>query len=289
MSETIAVIFDFDDTLLPDSTTLFLESRGIDSKKFWKVDAKKLLDEGYEPTLAYLNLIIDYSKKGNPLAGLKIEELKVFGQSLDDKFFPGVKDLRSDLMSSVKEISADIDVEMYIISGGLQDVMLGSKFVQETFKDVYGCCFGTNDEGVIATIKRSITFTEKTRFLFEINKGITPKETTANQYLVNKHVKEEDRRIHFQNMIYIGDGLTDIPCFSLINKGRGTPFGVFDPKDSASAKKAFLEFLKTDRVVGTHSPKFGKEDDLGALLRSAVSTVASRIRLQKELAMKLRQ
>jgi len=287
VQDIIAIIFDFDDTLLPDSTSLFLESHGIDVVRFWKEEAKSLLDDGYDPTLAYLNLILDYTSPGKELVNLKVQDLRAFGASLDDKFFPGVHTLAQDLGNLVREVSRDIAVELYIISGGLQDVIEGSDFVKKTFTGVYGCTFGTDEDGILRRIKRAVTFTEKTRYIFEINKGITPAATANNQYLVNKFVKEEDRRIPFKNMIYLGDGLTDIPCFSLLKKTGGTTFGIFKPSDKASAKRAFLEFLKTDRVVSTHSAKFEGHDDLGALLRTAVTTTASRIRLSREQAMGL--
>jgi hypothetical protein len=141
--------------------------------------------------------------------------------------------------------------------------------------------FGADDSGVLKRIKRAITFTEKTRYLFEINKGITPRDTATNQYLVNRYVRDDARRIPFRNIIYVGDGLTDIPCFSLVQKSGGTAFGIFKPAVASSAKRAFLEFVKTDRVVSTHSPKFGAEDDLGSLLRAAVATTASQITIRR--------
>lgn len=284
MPDVIALVFDFDDTLLPDSTTLLLESRGIDPARFWKVDAKALLDQGYDPTVAYLNLILENIGADKPFGKLTSDDLRKFGATLDDKFFPGVYDLAADLRALVKEVAKDIAIELYIISGGLQDVIDGSAFVRETFDAAYGCMFGADQEGVLKRIKRTITFTEKTRYLFEINKGITPADTAANQYLVNKYIPDEARRIPFKNMIYVGDGLTDIPCFSLVQKNGGTAFGIFKPAVAASAKRAFLEFVKTDRVASTHSPKFAADEDLGALLRAAVTTNASQIYLARKQA-----
>ena len=81
-------------------------------------------------------------------------------------------------------------------------------------------------------------------------------------------------------MIYIGDGLTDIPCFSLLKRFDGTCFGVFDPSNESKAKRAFLEFLKPRRVISMHSAKYGANDDLGSLLRAAVSTTCSRLVIQ---------
>lgn len=284
MRDVIALVFDFDDTLLPDSTSLLLASRGVDPENFWKNEAKSLLDQGYDPTVAYLNLIVDKVGEGRELGKLTIADLRAFGSTLDDKFFPGVTTLRADLQALASEVDADIKVELYIVSGGLQDIIEGSEFVRTTFSAVYGCMFGVHGDGILKHIKRTITFTEKTRYLFEINKGIKPTDTASNQYLVNKFIAEDKRRVPFPHMIYVGDGLTDIPCFSLVSKSGGTAFGIFKPGSAASAKRALLEFLKTDRVASTHSPKFEAHEDLGALLRATVATIASKIKIDREQA-----
>lgn len=278
MSQVIALIFDFDDTLLPDSTSVLLETHGINAMQFWAKEAKAWLDKGFDPTHAYLNLILDRVGKGKPLGELTNKSLNEFGKSLDSTFYPGVKSLIRDLKNAAKEVSGEIDVEFYIISGGIQSVMDGSKFISENFTAAYGCQFGECPKtGLIRYIKRAITFTEKTRYIFEINKGITPLDTGANQYLVNKDVAENRRRIPFKNMIYLGDGHTDVPCFSLVGKNDGIAFGIFRPGEEASARKAFLDFLKTDRVLSTHAPKYTKTSELGALLRIAVGNIAQRI------------
>jgi len=131
----------------------------------------------------------------------------------------------------------------------------------------------------VADIKRCVTFTEKTRFLFEINKGISPSAAAAQPHLVNQLIREEDRPIPFANMIYVGDGLTDIPCFSLIEKGGGVAFGVFQA-GKESAKQAFQRFLETKRVRSMHHPEYGEDSELGSLLRAAVSTACSNIMIR---------
>lgn len=278
MSHVIALIFDFDDTLLPDSTSVLLESHGINAMQFWAHEAKSWLDLGFDPTHAYLNLILDRVGKGKPLGELSNKSLNQFGSTLDSTFYPGVKSLIRDLKKVVADISDQIEVEFYIISGGIQSVMDGSSFISDNFTATYGCQFGECPKtGLIKYIKRAITFTEKTRYIFEINKGITPVDTGANQYVVNRDVSESRRRVPFKNMIYVGDGHTDVPCFSLVGKNDGIAFGIFRPGEEASARKAFLDFLKTDRVLSTHAPRYTKKSELGALLRTAVATIAQRI------------
>lgn len=280
---TIAVIFDFDDTLVPDSTTKLLKRAGIDPDKFWKKDVKSLVASGFDTTLAYLKLLIDNIGDGKPLGTLTNKGLREFGATLNKDFYPGLPGLFRDL----KKIgdSFDVSIEFYIISGGLQEVIEGTKIVQTHFKGVYGCQLAEDRQtGLLSYIKRCVTFTEKTRYLFEINKGLRPEQTRKNPYLVNNDVPDQKRRIPFNNMIYVGDGLTDIPCFSFLKKAKGTGFGVFDPGEESSAKRALLDFLKTDRVISMHAAKYRKTDELGSFLRAAVTIRCSQLRLQQEEA-----
>ena len=259
-----------------------MKKYGIDADDFWANEATRLLKAGYEPTSAYLNSILDHVGEGKTFGALTNSDLLAFGASIEKLFYPGVKSLFPDLRKIVKDVSSDLAIEFYIISGGIQPIIEGSQLVQDNFAGVYGCQFGEDAQtGVIKHIKRTITFTEKTRYLFEINKGLKPKDTFGNPYAVNREVPESRRRIPFQNMIYVGDGLTDIPCFSLLKRFGGYSFGVFHPGDEKSAKKAFTEFLKTDRVLSTHAPRYTKSAELGALLRSAVSSTANRILLER--------
>ena len=286
MSDTLAVVFDFDDTLVPDSTTLLLKQHGIDPDKFWKKDLEALVKQGYDPTLGFLRLFLDNVGKDKPLGLLSNDALGKFGKTLDSHFYPGIPALFSDLRKEVaRQSNKTVSIEFYIVSGGLQAVIEGATFTSKYFTGIYGCQLG--EEGnppVIRNIKRSINFTEKTRYLFEINKGIAAAESSQNPYLVNREVSPEKRHIPFSNMVYVGDGITDIPCFSLLKHFGGTPFGVFDPKNPAKAKRAFVDFLKPGRVVGMHAPKYRRGTELGELLRATVATITTRILIDRGVA-----
>jgi phosphoserine phosphatase len=280
----LAVIFDFDDTLLPDSTSALLAANSIDPAQFWSGQVKALVDEGYDPPLAYLNLLLREVRPGQPLAGLSNQRLRAFGRSLDGTWFPGLPQFFADLRAIARE-HRDVSVEFYIISGGLQAVIEGSAYVQEFFAGVYACQLGEDAHtGVVSYIKRCVTFTEKTRFLFEINKGISPADAATQPQLVNNFVPEANRPVPFKNMIYIGDGLTDVPCFSLVEKGDGLAFGVFQ-RGTESAKQAFQRFLETKRVRSLHHPDYRDEAELGSLLRAAVASACTRIELQSARAL----
>jgi phosphoserine phosphatase len=266
----VAVIFDFDDTLAPDSTSALLTAHGIDAADFWANQARALVDQGYDPPLAYLNLLLNEVGPRGRLGELNNARLRTFGAELDGTWFPGLPDLFDDLRGVTAEYR-DITAEFYIISGGLQALVEGSAHVQKHFRAVYGCQFGEDpDTGLISSVRRAVTFTEKTRFLFEINKGVAAAEAATRPHLVNEYVDEARRPVPFRNMIYVGDGLTDVPCFSLVDKGGGTTFGVFK-RTAASARQAFQQFLATKRVHSLYSPDYREDADLGAMLRAAVA------------------
>lgn len=272
----IAMMFDFDDTLLPDSTSALLQEYGLDPTEFWNVRAKGLVDQGYDPPLAYLNLLLQDVGIGKPLGELTNDKLRAFGTSLDDRWFSGLPQFFDDLRSQVAQYR-DVSIEFYIISGGLQPVIEGSSHVQKHFSGVYGCQLGEDAQtGWVSTIKRCVTFTEKTRFVFEINKGIAPADAATQPHLVNQSVAAVERRVPFRRMIYVGDGYTDIPCFSLIEKEGGYSFAVFE-SGKTSAKQAFQRFLQTRRVRSMHHPEYGQDAELGSILRAVVESMCADI------------
>jgi hypothetical protein len=286
VTEIIALVFDFDDTLMPDSTSKLLRAYSIKPEDFWP-RSNELLEQGYDQSSAYLKLLLDNVRDGRPLGKLTNDDLMRFGGTLDGDFFPGLPGFFEDIRAQVSSRFRNIDVEFYIISGGLQAIMQGNGIVRKYFSAAYGCQLG-EDPGtkVVNHIKRGITFTEKTRYLFEINKGIKQADSEVNPFLVNKDVKHEDRRIPVKNMVYVGDGLTDIPCFSTVKVFGGQAFGVFDPTNPEKTKRALLEFLVPRRVVGMYRPRYGDTDELGALLRMWVINRAAEIQIERDISRK---
>jgi phosphoserine phosphatase len=279
----IAVIFDFDDTLVPDSTSALLEAHGINAQQFWTTDARRLVEEeGYDPPLAYLKLLLDEVGPGKRLGELTNAKLAEFGATLDDKWFPGLPEIFDDLRDIVSK-GDDVSIEFYINSGGLQALIQGSSHVQKYFRGVYGCQLAEDETtGLVKHVKRCVTFTEKTRFLFEINKGIRQDDAASRPHLVNEALPDERRRIPFENMIYVGDGQTDIPCFSLVEKNKGRAFGVFQP-NRESARQAFQRFLDTKRVHAIYRPDYREDSDLGAVLRTAVAVTTAAVEFPRTL------
>lgn len=279
----IALSFDFDDTLTNDSTTLLLQKHGIDTNKFWKEEVEKRVEKEWDPTLAYLDLILSYVGEGKSLGLLSNRELREFGSKL--KIYPGIPKLFKDLQNicSKHEEFSNPKMEYYIISGGLEEIILGCR-IAKLFNGIWGCRFHEKN-GCIYKIKNVISFTEKTKFLFAINKGLH-KDIRKKPYIVNNEKKQEERRVPFKNIIYVGDGLTDVPCFSLVqnmSKRQNNVFGVFDPKrkNVDSPKQDWVIKIAPERVASLNSPCFGPKDDLGYLIRNAVESICTA--LDKEL------
>jgi phosphoserine phosphatase len=279
----IAVVFDFDDTLTDDSTTRLLADHGIDPADFWQNRMAKLTDAGWDSPLAYLKLILDNVGDDKPFGRLSNKLLREFGERLS--FYPGIPQLFVDL----KEIAASHPlsnpaVEFYVVSGGIEEIIRGSSIAKH-FTGIWGCRFHEED-GQVRHVANSITFTEKTKFLFAINKGIGDADSRRSPFAVNQAVNAEDRRVPFEHMIYLGDGLTDVPCFSLLEKNRGVAFGIFDPRKKNSPKKAWEQLVMPNRVKTIGAPEYGPEQILGSLLRASVGTICSQMDLRTQTAVR---
>ena len=281
----IALVFDYDDTIVPDSTTQLLRRYGIDTNYFWKFEFKNLVSLGYDPIFAVLKLILDKIDKDKPLGELTNEKLKEIGEEISSSQYPGFDSLISDL-KELCSTQRDISIEFYVISGGLEEIIRGNRLISDNFSGIYGCRLaGDDNSSELKYIKRAITFTEKTRYLFEINKGISQTDSDKDPSAVNRKIKEEERTIPFKNMIYIGDGLTDIPCFSLVDKNGGISFAVLHhDKDSDAKIRIFEDILLTKRAISTNSPQYSEDDDLGHLIRHTVANICSKIMLDRSKA-----
>ncbi len=268
MTTNIGLIFDFDDTLAPDTTTQLLQEHGVDPEKFWFEDFQPRIKNGYDPTVAYLSLLLDMVGPDEPLGELTIEELERFGANLTETLYSGLPGLFDDI-SSIADEYEDITVDYYIISEGLEPIIQGTN-IADRCEAVYASQLDTDSEGIVQRIQRPISFTDKTRYLYEINKGITRNTARQNPYQVNTQMESEDRRIPFENMIYIGDGITDIPCFSLVNDRRGRVFGVIDETDGSAKQRAILDIGSPRRAGNLNRPLYGESGRLGSLLRLTI-------------------
>lgn len=284
MANIIAIVWDFDKTLIDGymEEPIFREY-GVDGQEFWKevnaLPEKYLREQNVKvnPETIYMNHMIHYVKRGI-FRGLSNEMLQRFGKELP--FYPGVPEIfnltKKLIESNVKYSEYSIKVEHYIVSTGLAEIIRGS-VVKPYVTNIWGCEFieDMNEEGhrEISEIGYTIDNTTKTRALFEINKGvgITPEVT------VNTSMPEESRRVHFINMVYVADGPSDIPAFSLVNRNGGATFAVY-PRGDMRAIKQVEKMRREGRVNMFAEADYSEQSTTCMWLCEKIQEFAERIR-----------
>ncbi len=286
----IAIVWDFDKTLIPGymQRPLF-EKFGIDEQAFWaEVNAlpEKYRARGCQQIsteILYLNHILEYVRNGR-FSGLTNQMLRELGSELE--FYPGLPDFFAVLKNEVLQDEVfrhhDIELEHYVVSTGLSQMILGSAI--EPFLDgIWGCELIedlTEASEVLANLGYVLDNTTKTRAIFEINKG----SNKHPEIDVNARIAERDRRIPVQNMIYIADGPSDVPVFSVINQGGGKTYGVY--RSGSNREFQQVNRLQQQGRVQSFGPAdYTKGSQTHMWLSNAVSEIANRIVRDRERAL----
>jgi phosphoserine phosphatase len=276
MADVIALVFDFDDTLAPDSTSGFLEHLGVDAAAFWRDQVGPLLSEqDWDPVPAYLYRMLELSRSG-PQGRITRDLLRDWGRNLP--LHDGVATLFERLRARLRQGHPTVQLEFYLISSGIGDVLRGTP-IAEQFADIWASEFHYDPAGAIDFPRRIVSFTDKTRYLFHIQKGIIGPESRNKPFEVNRKVDADKLRVPFDQMIFVGDGYTDIPCFSLIRSSGGVAFGVWDPRHKEKRSRAW-GFIEDGRVSNLNHARFGEDAELYQLLEAAVESLASKIVLK---------
>ncbi len=218
---TAALIYDFDKTLCPRDMQeySFIPEIGMGADAFWAECREFQKKHSTDSIMAYMY-------KMREKANFTQDTLRNMGREIE--FFPGVDSWFERVNAFGQELG--LEVEHYIVSSGLQEIVEGSAIAHE-FKKIYASGFVYDESGAPVWPAASITYTAKTQYLFRINKGIldVTEDTPLNEY-----TPEEKRPIPFPNMVYIGDGLTDVPCMKLVKMNGGVSVAVY-AKDPGTA------------------------------------------------------
>jgi 2-hydroxy-3-keto-5-methylthiopentenyl-1-phosphate phosphatase len=274
----IAIVFDFDGTLGPDTISFFLKEQGTTPAVFWQ-EVNEMVEEGWDPPLAYMDRILKLVKKG------KLDASKETLQKLGSKLtlFPGLPTAFSELKQFVKnhaELSnTGVSLEFYIISGGFEEMIKATKLAPQ-LDGIFGCNFAYEKDEQPTGIKSTITFTEKTRYLHGIRKGISVKDLRDNPYKINDSIAKDMYRIPFEQMIYIGDGPSDIPCLSAVTANGGTGIGVSAP--SRSFQKGY-ELARGKRItVGPYTANYSADSDMRKVLEETILRIGLEIDVERK-------
>jgi hypothetical protein len=234
-------------------------------------------DHGYDSELAYMKVLLDTLGMDRPTNA----ELKTLGAKLNFyEGLPGMFEEFRDTLLTEEQVGHGITVEHYIISSGLKVLIDGSR-LQPHVRAIFGCEFAEDEQGRITFPKRVISHTQKTQYLFRINKGLL--EMSQD---VNDHMEADIRPIPFPNMIYVGDGPTDVPCFTVMRKNRGQAIAVYNPDDPARVgfRKCYQLSTHADRVKHIAPADYRRGTHLRMLLEQMVEETADRIVAERRSA-----
>ncbi len=271
-SNRIAIVFDFDDTLVPDSFDSLLESCDIDANKFRQERMQPLIKDGWDEILARFYTLIDESnRQGNKI---NREYLAAFGKSLTP--FDGALQMFETLQETARVINPKIEIEYYLISSGMVEVARNNP-VASNFKAMWGCEFSYNKDGGIEFMKKLVTHTEKTRYLFQIAKGIDSLEKDGKMFLF-RDMPREEMHIPLTQMIYVGDGTSDVPCFSVLNEEGGIAIAVYK-NSTAQEWSQEVSISEGDRVVNLATANYSENSELMQSLKLAVEGICKKISL----------
>lgn len=264
----VALIYDFDKTLSPRDMEeyTFLPGINVEPSDFWGACREFALEHRMDGILTYMYLMKQMSQGSMQLTREKLRQL---GQGVE--FFPGVEDW----FGRIRAIGdgLDVDVEHYIISSGLKDLIEGSRIGRE-FKAVFACSFCYDGEDHPVWPSSAVNYTSKTQYLFRINKGILD---VTNDRDLNAFTPEYMRRIPFSNMIYIADGLTDVPCMKMTKQKGGYSIAVHPPGETETADDLLLQG-RADFSVET-------DYRAGSELEKIVTMLMRRIRVSSDASM----
>lgn len=256
----LAVCYDFDKTLSPDDMQAqgFIQSLGQEVKSFWSESNQLASDNDMDQNLAWMYKM---AKDSRGKFVFNKEKLKDYGSKVE--LYPGV-DTWFERINQYGE-EKGIIVEHYIISSGLKEMIEGTK-VAKYFKKIYASSFYYDEDGVAVWPAQCINYTNKTQFLFRIKKGAL----AVNDTKVNDFLSEEQVRVPFRNMVYIGDSDTDVPCMKLVSINGGYSIGVY----SKEAQNKVFKMIEEKRIKYFAEADYRSNSELEQLLKNIIDRTA---------------
>ena len=263
----IALLYDFDKTLCTQDMQnySFIPSLGMDPGEFWRQVNNFGVQQQMDGILAYMYSMVKQAKEKN--VPLTREYLRECGGSI--ALFPGV----ADWFERINRFgdSLGVEVEHYVISSGLREIIEGSE-IASCFKEIYACEFFYDENGVPVWPKLAVNFTAKTQFVYRINKGVL---SVSDDKGLNASMPDSHKRVSFVNMVYIGDGLSDVPCMKMMRSYGGQAIAVYQEEN----RDAVEELLRKDRVDFIFPADYRE----GTPLENTVKNILKKMAVSQEL------
>lgn len=273
----VAIMYDFDKTLCTKDMQDYSFIPGLDLKpsQFWEKANVFGEAQQMDSILAYLYTMIEEKKKqGLPITK---ESLHKNGEAII--LYEGVKEWfdRVNLYGAAQGVT----VEHYVISSGLKEIIEGSQ-IADKFKKIYACEFLYDENGEALWPKTAVNYTNKTQFVYRINKGVLD---VSNDLDLNRSMPDDSKRVPFSNMIYIGDGLSDVPCMKMMKAYGGWAIAVYQESNKSKVE----ELLLNDRVDFIFPADYREESDLNKTVHNLIKKIAICDELTKENTRQLKK
>jgi len=242
----------------------------MDKGEFWQEANEMAKKNDMDEVLAYMHLMIVKAKDKN----IPIRETTFMNYGAQITFFKGVETY-FDRINAYAE-SQNIHLEHFIISSGLREFVKGTAIASH-FKNIFASGFQYDDNGLACWPALSVNYTNKTQFLFRINKGIN---NSYDNSLINKSMPADERVVPFSNIVYIGDGETDVPAMKMVNLYGGTTIAVYNPDSVAtpthpiSSKDICLEIIKNNRADYIAPANYVENGELDVMLKKIIDKIS---------------
>lgn len=266
----VALLYDFDKTLCNEDMQnyAFIPHLNMTPSEFWSETEKFGEKENMERILAYMYMMVSKAKAKGIHFSKKY--LRSLGSTI--KYYKGV----TTWFKRINEYgnSLGLEVEHYIISSGVKDIIEGCEIAPE-FKKIYACEYMFDEHGDAVWPKVAINYTMKTQYVFRISKGV---DSITDDALVNSRMKKEDRRVLYRNMIYLGDGITDVPCMQLIKDKNGKSIAVY-PRGK---KEKVADLLIHDRVNYIAVADYSENSELENIVKLQMEYIALLTKMEEK-------
>lgn len=261
---TVALIYDFDGTLSPGNMQEydFIPAVGKSNRDFWEESNETARQQDGDPILAYMYRMLHEAKSSGK--SLRRDSFMQSGRHI--ALYEGVREWfgRINAYGAIK----GLQVQHYINSSGIREMIEGTAIAHE-FRKIYACSFLYDVDGVAYWPAVAVNYTNKTQFIFKINKGI---ESVYDSHRINEFIPEQDRPVPFGRMIYFGDGTTDIPCMKLVKQQGGHSIAVYDPA-SEKNRRTSERLIRDNRVDFACAADYREGAELDTLVKTIIDKI----------------
>ena len=267
---TVALIYDFDGTLAPGNMQEydFIPAVGKSNMEFWH-EANTLAEEqDADQVLTYMARMLQAAQSKG--LSLRREAFRESGRNV--RFYRGVEEWFGRINRYGEE--RGVRILHYVNSSGLKEIIEGTPIAHE-FKNIYACSFLYNVDGIAYWPAVAVNYTNKTQFIFKINKGV---ESVFDTKDVNRFMEESKRPVPVSRMIYFGDGTTDIPCMKLVKNFGGHSIAVYNPEEQGQ-RVVLNELIRDNRVNHVCPADYSESSEMDIVVKTIIDKIVMDQRL----------